>query len=316
MSERVPWLDFLSNHIGLKEVPGPQHNPQIVQWGKDAGIPWWNNDDDAWCAVAVNAALVNSGYPSTKSALARSFTRYGTRLATPVRGAIVVFPRGTNPLFGHVGLVDEVRTDGTIVVANGNVSNMVKRSVFRTASILPDGIRWPPGAPGLPEAVVADRDPVLGERTLRVGSHGRDVELLQTELNLLGYGLRSDGDFGVRTRDAVVRFQQRRGLEANGIADAATLAALSTATTERREHAARVVTAKKAATPIAGAGAAITVGTVVTGGVEVAREVKSLNDGTVFGLVLIVAIAVAAGSVLLWRFAMRRAGGPLGEGAL
>ena len=65
-------------------------------------------------ALAVNGALVNSGYPSTRSALARSFTRYGTRLSRPVRGAIVVFPRGTNPLYGHVGIVERVNGDGTI----------------------------------------------------------------------------------------------------------------------------------------------------------------------------------------------------------
>lgn len=316
MSDRVPWLDYLTNHIGLKEVPGAAHNPQIVQWGKDAGIGWWNNDDDAWCAVAVNAALVHSGYPSTRSALARSFTRYGMRLAKPLRGAIAVFPRGTNPMYGHVGIIDEIRADGTIVIVNGNVSNMVKRSVFRTASILPDGIRWPPGAPPPSGAASAVRDAPLGERSLRLGSRGRDVEALQDELKVIGYAVTVDGVFGPLTREAVVQFEARRGLDADGVVDAATLAALTAAAAERRLRDARVETAQKAATPIAGAGAAVTVGAVVTTGVEMAKEVKALNDGTVVGLMLIVAIAVAAGAVLLWRFAMQRASGRLSEAAL
>ena len=116
MHGKVPWLDYLVRHIGLKEIPGPEHEPQIVAWGRDAGIGWWNNDEDAWCAVAVNGAMGNTGYPSTRSALARSFTTYGTRLDKPVRGAIVVFPRGNNPLYGHVGVVEQVFADGTMTV--------------------------------------------------------------------------------------------------------------------------------------------------------------------------------------------------------
>lgn len=316
MSDRVPWLDYLTNYIGVSEVPGPQHNPLIVQWGKDAGLSWWNSDEDAWCAVAVNAALVHSGYPSTRSALARSFTQYGARLHKPVRGAIVVFPRGTSPMYGHVGIVDEVRADGTVVLVSGNVSNMVKRSVFRTASILPEGIRWPPGAPAPSGAGPAVQEVPLGARSLQLGSRGRDVEVLQGELNLLGNNLVVDGVFGPNTRAAVVEFEARRGLAADGIVDAAMLSALTAATGERRARDARVETAQKAAAPIAGAGAAVTVGAVVTSGVQMATEIKALNDGTLVGLLFIVAIATAAGAVLLWRFAMNRAGGVLKEAAL
>ncbi|MEM8663342.1 MAG: TIGR02594 family protein [Pseudomonadota bacterium] len=316
MAERVPWLDYLVNHVGLREIAGTRHNQLIVEWGQQAGIDWWNNDEDAWCAVAVNGALVNCGFPSTRSALARSFTRYGTRLDKPVRGAIVVFPRGSNPLYGHVGIVEEVHANGTITVVNGNVSDQVKRSVFRTASILSDGIRWPPGA-----RVPADGDPHVGDvplgvRMLRLGARGKDVEALQKDLNLLNYGLVVDGEFGGRTRDAVMRFEARRGLNADGVADAATLAALSKAVADRTSRTERRGSAVRAATPIAGAGAVMTAGAIATTGVEVAKNVRSLNDGTVLGLVLAVAVIAAIGGTLLWRFALRRAEGPLGEDAL
>ena len=316
MAERVPWLDYLSNHIGLKEIAGPKHNPLIVEWGRVAGIDWWNNDEDAWCAVAVNGALVHSGFPSTRSALARSFTRYGTRLERPVRGAIVVFPRGSNPLYGHVGVVDEVHPNGTVTVVNGNVSNEVRRSVFRIASILPDGIRWPPGVVPPREGEPHTADIPLGVRVLRLGARGKDVEGLQRDLNVLNYGLRVDGDFGPRTRDAVMRFEARRDLAADGEADPAMLAALTAAVAARRERTTRRESATAAATPIAGAGAAVTVGAVATTGVEMAQNVRSLNDGTVLGLMLAVGLLVAIGGVLLWRFAIRRAEGPVAEDAL
>ncbi|ORE96452.1 PG-binding 1, multi-domain protein [Stappia sp. 22II-S9-Z10] len=310
MLNRTPWLDYLCHHIGLREVPGPEHNPLIVEWGKQSGIDWWNNDEDAWCAVAVNGALVNSGYPSTRSALARSFTRYGTRLKRPVRGAIVVFPRGTNPLYGHVGIVEEVRGDGTMVIVNGNASDQVKRSVFRQSSVLPDGIRWPPGAVAPVESLPAAADVPLGERVLKVGARGPDVAALQRKLNVLNYGLEVDGIYGGMTQDAVRRFELRRNLNGDGIADPAMLAALMVAVDEREARDARRLSAERAATPIAGAGAVVTAGAAVTTGVDAAKDVTAMSGTATAGLLLIaLAVAVVAG-ILLWRYAMARAEGP------
>lgn len=312
MHERAPWLDYLVRHIGLKEIPGPKHNARIVEWGRDAGISWWNNDEDAWCAVAVNGALVNTGYPSTRSALARSFTRYGTRLSAPVRGAIVVFPRGKNPLYGHVGIVEEVGGDGTVTVVNGNVSDRVKRSVFRIASIVPDGIRWPPGAPRLPAKPAKD-DAEWGARVLRKGQRGSDVAALQRDLNVLRYGLDPDGIFGARTANAVQRFQARRGMDATGEADAATLAALTAAVSARREREDKREAGKRAGGPMAGAGAVVAAGAAAAsaGAPLSAGNGASLSAVVIVGA-LIVFAAVAVGLVL-WRFGLRRAEGRDGE---
>jgi len=316
MPERVPWLEYLSHHIGLKEIPGPRHNRLIVDWGRKAGIDWWNNDEDAWCAVAVNGALVHCGYPSTRSALARAFTRYGTRLGKPVRGAIVVFPRGSNPLYGHVGIVDRVNANGTVTVVNGNVGDEVRRSVFRIASILPEGIRWPPGAEPPRGSAPYRQDEPLGVRVLQLGSRGPDVAALQSDLNVLNYDLAVDGDFGGRTRDAVMRFEARRGLGADGVADPAMLAALARAVADRRERLDRRDGGAAAAAPMAGAGATVTAGALASTGVALAKDVRSLNDGTTFGLVLALAVVAGISGVLLWRFALRRAEGAPAEDSL
>lgn len=140
----TPWLDYLRKHLGMKEIPGPRDNEVIVRWGQQAGISWWNNDDDAWCAVAVNGALVNTGYASTKSAMARSFLDYGTEVAPKdIRpGCIVVFPRGKPPS-GHVEIVERVYPGGTFDAIGGNVSNKVTRTRRDVIDILPHGIRWP-----------------------------------------------------------------------------------------------------------------------------------------------------------------------------
>ena len=62
---------------------------------------------------------------------------------------------------------------------------------------------------------------------LRQGSSGPDVTELQQKLKDLGFDPNGvDGNFGAGTRDAVIAFQQSKGLQADGIAGPATLAAL------------------------------------------------------------------------------------------
>lgn len=63
--------------------------------------------------------------------------------------------------------------------------------------------------------------------TLKQGSSGSDVTELQQKLKDLGFDPNGvDGNFGPGTRDAVIAFQQSKGLQADGIAGPQTLAAL------------------------------------------------------------------------------------------
>ncbi|MEM6849963.1 MAG: TIGR02594 family protein, partial [Pseudomonadota bacterium] len=267
MTATAPWLDALAARVGEREIPGPEHNPIIVHWGKIAGIDWWNNDEDAWCAVAVNGVLVESGYPSTGSALARSFMKYGTRLSRVVPGSIVVFPRGRHAWQGHVGIVETLNGDGTITILDGNASNMVKRSRYKISSILPGGIRWPPGAEIPPEvrsrAVAANAND-LGDRLLREGDRGADVEELQVALDRLGL-MENNTElalFGPDTDEAVRAFQKTNGLKRDGIVGPATIAALTERLAARKRTEKAKADAGKAAAPATvittGAGAAAT----------------------------------------------------------
>ncbi len=65
---------------------------------------------------------------------------------------------------------------------------------------------------------------------LKQGSSGPDVQDLQQKLKALGFDPNGvDGNFGPGTKKAVIAFQQRKGLQADGIAGPATIAALQTA---------------------------------------------------------------------------------------
>jgi D-alanyl-D-alanine carboxypeptidase (penicillin-binding protein 5/6) len=83
-------------------------------------------------------------------------------------------------------------------------------------------------APG-PDTTRAQDRPVAEMRVLRPGDSGQAVEDLQRRLNARlepSPLLTVDGDYGPATRAAVERFQKLKGLEATGLADAATIEAL------------------------------------------------------------------------------------------
>jgi len=72
--------------------------------------------------------------------------------------------------------------------------------------------------------------------TLKLGSKGDDVVKLQKRLNELGFNSgTADGDFGPRTKRAVIEFQRKRGLDADGIVGPRTREALGSAPETKTE---------------------------------------------------------------------------------
>ena len=70
------------------------------------------------------------------------------------------------------------------------------------------------------------------EPEISEGSTGAAVTLLQTDLNVLGYGLAVDGVFGAATYAAVIKFQRSQGLSQDGVVGPETWAALEAAVQE------------------------------------------------------------------------------------
>lgn len=60
------------------------------------------------------------------------------------------------------------------------------------------------------------------DMVLKNGSKGAEVKELQNKLNKLGYGLTVDGDFGTKTHNAVMHFQNYWGPSADGVVGSAT----------------------------------------------------------------------------------------------
>lgn len=79
----------------------------------------------------------------------------------------------------------------------------------------------PTPLPPIPDTVRARQaaDMVTPEPPLHNGSQGEKVWKLQERLQALGYYQDAvDGQFGNGTRDAVIAFQKRNGLDADGLA--------------------------------------------------------------------------------------------------
>jgi peptidoglycan hydrolase-like protein with peptidoglycan-binding domain len=130
-----------------------------------------------------------------------------------LRGAVAAYNSG----------VGNVRT--LAGMDRGTTGNDYSNDVWARAQALAPGFGGTGGVtdPGGPAG------PSTGA-VLKQGSQGPEVKQLQETLNSLGYSVgTADGVFGPRTEAAVVRFQEARGLEADGVVGLKTQQALKKA---------------------------------------------------------------------------------------
>ena len=112
---------------------------------------------------------------------------------------------------GIIGIV--VLLAGCIVLATYMIPTI--KEVRREMSLTPTPL------PPVPDTVrdKTAESMVTPEPALHNGSQGEKVWKLQERLQALGYYMDAvDGQFGQGTRDAVIAFQKKNGLEADGYA--------------------------------------------------------------------------------------------------
>lgn len=115
-------------HIGVKEIVGSAHNPEILRWAEVIGVSWYTNDEIPWCGLYIAYCAKMAGVQVVAAPLrALSWAEYGTAVTEPMLGDILTFKRDGG---GHVGIY--VGEDDTYYhVLGGNQSNSV--SVSRIA---------------------------------------------------------------------------------------------------------------------------------------------------------------------------------------
>lgn len=206
-------LQILSQEIGVKEVKGRQHNPQIMKYAKEAGFENYKTDETAWCSLFANWVAHKAGLERSKNLTARSWLNVGLPIDNPEPGDIVVFWRNKIDSWqGHVAFFVGFSADHSRVYClGGNQGDQVSLTGYKVDQLL--------GFRRLRKTTV----PKFSRKNLRNGDTGSEVVLLQDSLKQLGYDCgTSDGMFGGKTENALRQFQSSsQEMKINGIFDKA-----------------------------------------------------------------------------------------------
>jgi uncharacterized protein (TIGR02594 family) len=116
---------FAQSKLGLKEIKGAEHNPQIIEMFAAVGHSWITDDETPWCAAFVGWCLKSVRIPHLNEVAARKYEKYGNETKTPAVGDIVVIWRGSPASWmGHVGFLHSM-DEKYIHILGGNQGNEV-----------------------------------------------------------------------------------------------------------------------------------------------------------------------------------------------
>ena len=135
-----PYMMTAKSLIGLSEIKGYKHNPEIVQMWKDIKRGGIKDDETPWCSAYVGAVMERNGIRSTRFESAKSWLDWGITIDKPVYGCIVVFNRSGG---GHVGFCVGQDVNGNLQILGGNQSDQVNVKAFDNDRVV--GYRFPEG---------------------------------------------------------------------------------------------------------------------------------------------------------------------------
>ena len=140
IEKELPWILEGRKFIGLREIPGSKHEPEIIQMWRDIKRSGIKDDETPWCAAYVGSMFERVGIHSTRFEGASSYLKWGEKLDQPIYGCVVVFTRAGG---GHVGFVVGKTESGNLLVLGGNQNDAVNIKAFSTERVT--GYRWPEG---------------------------------------------------------------------------------------------------------------------------------------------------------------------------
>lgn len=243
-----------ASHIGY--VEGPRDNETV--FGARIGFNF-----QPWCGSFVMCVLQDAGVNGEPSSVyapagAEAYMRLGRWIGRngPVQPGDVVFfdwQGGTSSAgVDHVGIVELVRSDGSIQTIEGNTSatsagsqsngGQVARRVRPRSVIAGFGRPAYSGTPAVVSPPVTEEQRLAFRRyaaaisrnnlsrvsgTFQVGARSDAVRLIQNSINVAtGRSLAEDGAFGPATLAAVRDLQKIMGLTVDGVVGPKTLDAL------------------------------------------------------------------------------------------
>lgn len=122
----IPMIKEAVKYYGLKEIPGVQHNDQILKFFKETGNGKIRTDEDAWCSVFVSFCAKQNGFVFTKKATAKSWMEVGKEVKNPLPGDVVIFWRDDkNSWKGHAAIYIGQDENGDVICIGGNQDDEV-----------------------------------------------------------------------------------------------------------------------------------------------------------------------------------------------
>jgi uncharacterized protein (TIGR02594 family) len=119
LDREPPWIRVVRREIGTHEIPGPQHNPRIMEYIRTCTniqqtaaqrryVEREGEEGVEWCSAFVNWCLRQVNIVGTNHALASSWVNWGIPLTEPKQGAIVCFSWSGGNYINHVAFCDEI----------------------------------------------------------------------------------------------------------------------------------------------------------------------------------------------------------------
>lgn len=135
--KELDWIATGKQYVGLREVKGARHNPNIQMMLKYLGA-WWKDDETPWCGVFTAYCLKKNGIVIPKHWYrALDYKNYGAKLSKPCYGCIAIKTRKGG---GHVCFVVGKTKDGRLVCLGGNQNDMVNYAVYKASDF--EEFRW------------------------------------------------------------------------------------------------------------------------------------------------------------------------------
>ncbi|MBQ8287987.1 MAG: peptidoglycan-binding protein [Clostridia bacterium] len=189
----------------------------------------------SWCAhqAGLSAAIPKENNVGDLMNHYKKLGRFYERDARVPETGDIIFFRTASGTGRHVGLV--LATNGSrVATVEGNTSDAVRLRNYSLSDSTITGWGIPNYAACSMDSVEASRKEELALIELKQGDRGEAVRALQIRLLYEGYDLGNfgnkkdgaDGQYGGKTRAAVLDYQKKQGLDADGIAGVKTLSRL------------------------------------------------------------------------------------------
>ena len=131
-------MDISASQYGVHEFEGNDHNNAVIKYFKETGHHHIKKDETSWCSAYMSWCAKKAGMFYSKSLLARSWLKIGTKVIFPQPGDVVVFWREKiNSWEGHVSIyLYEDKETNQIFCLGGNQDGKVCVASYPSDNVL------------------------------------------------------------------------------------------------------------------------------------------------------------------------------------